>query len=215
MKTIDWINPYEGIDDETLEPLLKKLLEKGWRYDSNNLFNFHPAKVTTPDGVVLKRKDITRILMSPLVFGNQEQIQALKSAEFFQLAQAFYNDADDYLEEVSYERKKGEIESLSCTEVDKEVTRLEKQGYYFFVDSSPDDETQFYTPDRVALPNGRILDESELEKELEKDPLNKNLLNAKRMFELCFSEQYGDKRFEHLSFVDEKDILNCQRKYSN
>lgn len=105
------------------------------------------------------------------------------------------------------------IDNLTEEEVNQKVKRLEGKGYYFFVDSHSDKETPFYTPDRVKLPDGRILDEKELNKELKSNPDYEILTTASYLFDLCFSEQYGDERFEHFSFDGDEDVENCRNKY--
>jgi len=106
-----------------------------------------------------------------------------------------------------------DVESLTENQVEKEVERLKEAGYHFFVDCHPDNETPFYTPDRVKLPDGRIIDEKELNKELKINPTNKILKEASYLFDLCFSEQYGDERFQHLSFDGDEDMESCRKKY--
>ncbi|MGD9275759.1 MAG: hypothetical protein PVJ67_01150 [Candidatus Pacearchaeota archaeon] len=105
------------------------------------------------------------------------------------------------------------IEDLTEQEILGEIMSLEEQGFQFFVDSHSDKETPFYVPDRVKLPDGKILEEKELRSELKKDPYNKNFQNGLYLFDLCFSEQYGDDRFTHYSFDGDEDVENCRWKY--
>lgn len=98
-------------------------------------------------------------------------------------------------------------------EVERKILDLEKRGYVFFVDSHSDNETPFYTPDRVKLPDGRILDEAEIDSGLRQNPYDPFLSTALSLMDLCFSEEYGDRRFDHFSFDGEEDIEECRRKY--
>ena len=106
-----------------------------------------------------------------------------------------------------------EIEELSEDEIFDGIKRLEKEGFYFFVDCHPDKEIPFYTPDRVKLPDGRILDEDELNKEIKKYPNNQLLRKASLLLDLCLTEQYFDERGGHFSFNGDEDMENCREKY--
>jgi len=90
MEGIDWTNQYCFMDEDDLEKELEKYLNSGFAYfPLDPLFGF-ANHVRTPKGNLLIRLDIERILSRKLIFGDKEQIEAIKAAEFFKVAEAYY-----------------------------------------------------------------------------------------------------------------------------
>lgn len=98
---LNWNNSnYQKFHPDDLELILKDFMKQGFAYKENDMLNLIPAVVTTPEGYQFTREDIEKVLNRKLLFGRKKQIEAIKAARFFQLAQTFYNDADDVLEGV-------------------------------------------------------------------------------------------------------------------
>jgi len=102
MSDLNWDSyGYDLLPLDNLEDELKIFSDAGFDYYPNDTFNTScPAFVDTPTKYRFTRKDIEEVLSDKLIFGNLEQIEALRAAQFFQLAQNFYNDRDDFLESI-------------------------------------------------------------------------------------------------------------------
>ncbi len=98
----------------------------------------------------------------------------------------------------------------SISRIREEINSLESEGFVYLQDWQGNP----YIPDRVALPNGRILDESEFIFLLEKNPRDSVLRKAQRLMDLYFTEGLEDDRFFSPSFLNEEDEENAREKYS-
>ena len=78
------------MDKDDLEKELERYLDSGFEYFPLDPFFGFSAHVKTPKGNVLIRLDIERILSQKLVVGDEEQIEAIKAAEFLKVAEAYY-----------------------------------------------------------------------------------------------------------------------------
>lgn len=96
------------------------------------------------------------------------------------------------------------------SKIREEVQIIEEQGFEYLQDC----QGQLYIPDRVKLPDGRTLDESELEKELEENPQHILLQKASRLVDLYFAEGFESERFSQISFLSREDEIRAKQKYS-
>ncbi len=90
------------------------------------------------------------------------------------------------------------------------IEGIEQEGFVYLQDW----QGVPYIPDRIKLPDGRILDESELISLLEKEPENPLLKTAEELMGLYFSEGLENDRFSSPSFLDEEDEKRAGQKYS-
>ena len=111
-------------------------------------------------------------------------------------------------QQLSWDENSGELFDDYKGKIDKEIKLLETMGYAFFVDCHGD----VYVPDRVKIPDGRIFDGSELERELKSDPTTE-LVRAMRLFYLYFAEGWEDERHASVSFLGNDDIKITLKKY--
>jgi hypothetical protein len=94
--------------------------------------------------------------------------------------------------------------------IKKEIHSIEQEGFVYLQDWQGDP----YIPDRVALPDGRVLDESELISLLEKDPRDPVLRKAERLMDLYFADGLENDRFFSPSFLDKEDERRAIQHYS-
>ena len=95
MAELDWTSyGYHLVHPDDLEEQMKICQIQGFEYHSFDHLDFSPSFVDTPSRNRFTQRDIEIILSQKLEFGNKKQIEALRAAEFFQLAQAFYGDID-------------------------------------------------------------------------------------------------------------------------
>ncbi len=92
----------------------------------------------------------------------------------------------------------------------EEINSIESEGFVYLQDWQGNP----YIPDRVALPDGRILDESELISLLENSPRDPILRKARRLIDLYFTEGLEDDRFFSPSFLNSEDEKLAREKYS-
>ncbi len=96
MARINWIPDQEyyqmKAQDNDLEEVIKKEISsyesQGFEFICSVKVPFVPPKVKTPSGKILSSSDIEKIL-GDLEFGNKDQIEAIKAAEYFKL-KTFY-----------------------------------------------------------------------------------------------------------------------------
>ncbi len=105
------------------------------------------------------------------------------------------------------------------------INHYEKKGYQFLSDwnsgklliRKPEDEP--YIPERICLPSGRILDETELLAELVSSKVGSKkrgeLEDAFYYYNALLHEDMGTKRHDYASsFLDEEDEQRTTEKYS-
>ncbi|MBT3397500.1 hypothetical protein HOA55_00665 [archaeon] len=91
------------------------------------------------------------------------------------------------------------------------IYEIEAEGYVFLVDT----HEPVYIPDRVALPCGRILDDSELQIALKDEGSKPFLRKAQELSDLYFAEGLEDERHESSTFLNDEDEEAAIMKYSN
>jgi len=88
MVEIDWM-PYYDLSLDEVEKRVFSFERQGWEYIPFDSLHFSSAKVQTPSGRILTRSDIEQGLQH-LEIGNRSQIELLRAAEFFILAEMIY-----------------------------------------------------------------------------------------------------------------------------
>ncbi|MCH8945739.1 MAG: hypothetical protein IIA85_02355 [Nanoarchaeota archaeon] len=114
------------------------------------------------------------------------------------------------MKEIHFSEESGESFEEYLSRIKEEVRVLEEEGFEYLQDW----QGQPYIPDRVKLPDGSTLDESELEKELEENPQYILLQKASRLVDLYFAEGFESERFEQISFLSREDEIRTEQKYS-
>jgi len=112
--------------------------------------------------------------------------------------------------EDSSSHKNDEGFESQISRIEKEIQSIEQEGFVYLQDWQGDP----YIPDRVVLPDGRILDESELISLLEKSPRDPVLRKAERLMDLYFADGLENDRFLSPSFLDKEDERQAIQHYS-
>ncbi|MFH1500668.1 MAG: hypothetical protein ABIE22_01860 [archaeon] len=112
--------------------------------------------------------------------------------------------------DISYNEDSEESYDEYIARLKREISTIENRGFIFLVDC----HDLHYVPDRVALPDGRVLDQSELSALLKNHPLDFNLTLADKLMDLYFAEGLEDFRHSSNSFLSGEDERAALDKYS-
>ena len=91
----------------------------------------------------------------------------------------------------------------------KRIEEIESMGFVFLVDT----HEPVYIPDRVVLPCGRILDDSELQVALTAEVPKSYIRLAQELSDLYFLEGLEDDRHNSPTFFNDEDERSAMKKY--